>query len=158
MVMPGDVPSRCVTPRPKPLAWVDYIDTGNPAVTAFRRWLVSVPRVVREQAEGDIVALRELAAAGELDANESTTFEPVHSLPDLFELKWRFRRAGKKLVHVRQYHAEPSELPTSLVALHIHVKGLNGSKSEIKRRQDAEMAHARLRFIAGERSLWGQSH
>jgi hypothetical protein len=149
------VRSRCVVKSGVPLTWIDYFDLDDPSMQEFAEWLDALSETRRELVQGEIEGLLELAADRELDASDDRTFEPVASLPDLFELKWRFRRSGKPPIQLRQYHAEPSELPDSLVSLHRHIKQTHGTRAEIKTAQGQEMSKARLRFIAGQPTLWG---
>lgn len=146
--------SRCTVPVSPPLLWHDYVDVLRPDVVEFDGWLSSLPDVVREVYEGEIDALHEMAADGEIDETDDQKFEPVQRFPDIFELKWRFRRPGSRTVHLRQYHAEPSELPRYLIKLHLHLKDTSGPKQDVRDRQNQQMAYARLRFVAGQSANW----
>lgn len=86
----------------------------------------------------------EAAAAGELwdSGDETTRIKPIYSDPDVYELR---RRALTKAL--RFYHAEPFELPTSLVSLHRHIKSDSPS-------QQREIDFAVKRYRAGARRGW----
>ncbi len=147
------ITSKCTGKNKLPLTWIDYIQLDHESVTELEQWLMSLPELVRESFEGQIEALRDLAAKGEIGPLDETKLKPVVRHPELFELRWRFRHRKKK-TNVRQYHGEPSRLPDSLVATHRHIKRLEGSEAEIETWQNEEMAFAKLRFRAGEKSDW----
>lgn len=117
------------------------------------KWLGDLPELVRESFEGQIEALRDLAAKGEIGPLDETKLKPVVRHPELFELRWRFKHRKKK-ANVRQYHGEPASSPDKLVSTHRHIKRLDGTEEEVKTRQNHEMAHAKLRYVVGERSGW----
>jgi hypothetical protein len=149
----AQVSSKCTTKNKVPLTWVDYFQLDHESVIALEKWLADLPEVVRESFEGQIDALRDLAAKGEIGPLDETRLKPVIRHPELFELRWRFKR-GKKKTNVRQYHGEPSSLPDKLVSTHRHIKRVDGTEDEVQTWQNQEMAHAKLRYRAGESSDW----
>lgn len=149
------VGSRVTQRRSTPLEWRDDWDETNAHVREVQDWLDSLPPVMRTLREGEIEALRILAARGELVEGDTERFEPVARFPDVYELKWRFRSPGKPMRHLRQYHVEPSSHPAHLVAVHRHFKDVSGSKHEVKEAQNAEMAQAKLRALGRAHAEWG---
>jgi hypothetical protein len=101
---------------------------------------------------GDVLGRMRAAARGGL-ANDPDEFEPVRRQPELWEIKWKFRKVGE----FRMYHAEPMSDP-ELVALRFHEKETEGlTPDEIEALQDAEMDLAGDRYEAGENRRWGHS-
>jgi hypothetical protein len=147
--------SKVVQSQDPPLTWQDDWDDEHASVKELEDWLASLTETVRTLRLGEIEALRELAASGDLVLGETEKFEPVASFPHLFELKWRFRRAGKKPLHVRQYHIEPDEHPAWLVAVHRHIKGTHGGKTAVQERQNVEISQAQLRAVGRRSAAWG---
>lgn len=99
---------------------------------------------------GDVEGRMRAAARGQL-ADNRDEFEPVKTQPELWELKWKFRRVGE----FRLYHAEPAANP-DMVALRFHEKQTEGlTADEIEAEQDREMEVAADRFRTGESRRWG---
>lgn len=135
--------------------WRDDWDDGHEAEVRIQEWLDSLPPVMRTLREGEIEALRLLAARGELIEGDEETFQPVARFPDLYELKWRFRRKGKRDLLLRQYHMEPASHERYLVAVHRHFKDTRGSDQDVKDNQNAQMAQAQLRAVGRAHVDWG---
>lgn len=136
------------------MEWRDYIDESHVSVEAYKAWLLSLPLKDLEEVQEAVEALRQLAAAGEIEEGEKDDLLGDTSVdPRIFALKWRF--FGR---HIRQYHAEPEQLDQLLVALHVHTKPVNTRApavwDEVKRKQGFEMSFARLRYVAGFHSQW----
>lgn len=127
-----------------PFTWVDYVDPDHPSVQAFQTWLESLAPFARAHELGEIDELFEAAAAGLLyDTGDATSpIKPIREDPEIFELR---RTALSK--RLRFYHGEPAELPTSLVALHRHIK-------QAEPGQQLEVEHAADRYDAGRHDLW----
>lgn len=149
----AQVSSKCTTKNKVPLKWVDYFQMDHVSVIELEKWFADLPETVRESFEGQIDALRDLAARGEIGPLDETKLKPVLRHPELFELRWRFKYRKKK-THVRQYHGEPSSAADKLVSTHRHIKRLDGTDDEVKEWQNFEMAHAKLRYVAGQPSGW----
>lgn len=130
------------------MEWRSFRDDGHASVEEVAAWLESLKPFVRESLLGQIDALVELAATGEIvfDPNAQddpkAPLKPIWDQPELYELRWTL--LSKKL---RQYHGEPASHPDLLVDLHLHFKG-NGNT------QDQEISQAVLRYRAGERGVW----
>ena len=140
--------SRCTERRDPPLEWLDFDD--DEAERPFLEWLLSLPEVDRDLTIGRIIALRQLAASGEIVDGDTRHIKPIRRDPEMWELRWS--EAGAL---IRQYHAEPSELPRCLVRLHVHLKEIARTEPETTHLQDIEISWAMLRYRAGESSLWG---
>lgn len=147
------VSSKCTKKNKVPLTWLDYFQFNHESVVELEKWLADLPEVVRESFEGQIEALRDLAAKGEIGPLDETELKPVVRHPELFELRWRFKHRKKK-TNVRQYHGEPDSLPDTLVSTHRHIKRVDGTEEEVETWQNHEMAYAKLRYRAGETSGW----
>lgn len=147
------ITSRCTTKNKVALTWIDYFQSDHNSSIELEQWFASLPELVREVFEGQIEALRDLASKGEIGPLDETKLKPVVRHPELFELRWRFKHSKKK-TNVRQYHGEPSSAPDKLVATHRHIKRTDGTDEEVKTWQNQEMAHAKLRYVSGERSDW----
>jgi hypothetical protein len=99
---------------------------------------------------GDVLGRMKAAASGRLAENVDE-FEPVRRQPELWELKWKFKRVGE----FRLYHAEPGENP-ELVALRFHQKETEGlTPEDIQARQNDQMDLAADRYTSGETRRWG---
>ena len=111
--------SRCCVPQQQMMTWHDHVDPEHPSVVALDEWLASLPTFARAHEEGEIDALFEAAAYGELweSADASTPIKPIHYHPDVYELR---RKALKKAL--RFYHGEPEKYPRHLIKLHRHIK------------------------------------
>jgi hypothetical protein len=109
-------------------AWQYYIDQSHESVLALEAWLGSLPLFSRSHELGEIDDLFEAAALGELEdtGDARTPIKPIRSDPDVYELR---RKALSK--HLRFYHAEPSEIPDGLLALHKHMKDSGLQQDEI---------------------------
>jgi hypothetical protein len=141
--------SRCTIPRKQPLEWRPYIDENSEGFRGVNILIASLSDLDQEMLVGSILALRELAASGEIPENDEA-IGPVRLDPEIYELRWRMSGAL-----IRQYHAEPSRLPDLLVLLHIHQKATaTESDSLTTELQDAEISYAALRYAAGEKSDW----
>jgi len=124
---------------------VEYVDETHPSVVGLAAWLDSLAPFARAHEEGEIDELLEAAAQGELEesGDERTPIKPIRVNPELFELR---RKA--LVMNLRFYHGEPQALPTSLVALHRHIKGRGGPT------QQQEINQAALRYAAGRPTNW----
>ena len=145
--------SRCVSLPERPQAWVFWFDSTHPSVTQLQHFIDSLPEIERDDLWGRIQALRDLAAGGRLpDTPEFIKAMRPESasvaVPTLFELRWQVD-LSHQAVPIRQYHVEPDDLPDVLLALHIHIKRIDGDQEHITRLQDQEIAFARARFIQG---------
>ncbi|MFE5293008.1 hypothetical protein ACFQ8T_12575 [Isoptericola sp. NPDC056618] len=102
---------------------------------------------------GDVFGRMRAAGLGHL-ADDPDEFCPVRSQPELWEMKWKFKRMGE----YRLYHAEPGRSP-DLVALRFHRKDTDrfASSTEINQRQNVEMELAAARYEAGEDHRWGHT-
>lgn len=109
-------------------AWQYYIDQSHESVLALEAWIESLPMFSRSHELGEIDDLFEAAALGELEdtGDARTAIKPIRSDPDVYELR---RKALSK--HLRFYHAEPSEIPDGLLALHKHMKDSGLQQDEI---------------------------
>lgn len=124
--------------------WHDYTDPSDPSIAALEAWLNGLAPFARNAELGRIDDLMEAAARGELEdsGDERTPIKPVHKDPELYELRHR------ALKHqLRFYHGEPREFPTTLVAVHRHIK-------DSSRNQEQEIRKAAARYLAGRGSLW----
>lgn len=131
------------------MEWKDYIDPAHASVRELDEWVVGLAPFAQDFVLGEIAALRELAAAGDIPVGDRR-LDPIRVDPDVYELRWTL--LSKK---VRQYHGEPRRMPAELVRLHIHIKALiDGNQASTKAIQDAEIRHARLRYRIGERTDW----
>lgn len=139
--------SRCCDATRAPMTWVDFVDPVHPSVNDLDQWLHGLSPFARVHEEGEIEALMEAAAAGQLwDSGDATThIKPIRENPEVFEL--RRSALSKKL---RFYHGEPAELPRGLVALHRHIKTNDAA-------QQAEIEYAAGRYQDGRTTLWSQS-
>lgn len=130
------------------MEWRSYRDESHASVQEVASWLESLKPFVRDSLLGQIDALVELAAAGEIPFDEHAAddpkapLKPIWDQPELYELRWTL--LTKKL---RQYHGEPPTIPDLLVDLHLHFKG-NGNT------QNEEISQALLRYRAGEMGSW----
>lgn len=141
--------SRCTIPQTPQLEWRIFLDEDSDGCRSLAAFLMTLSEADRELAVGSILALRELAAKGEIPEDDDA-IGPVRIDPDLFELRWDMFGAL-----VRQYHAEPQALPDVLVLLHMHQKHLaTESDSLTKEMQDQEISYAALRYAAGEKRAW----
>ena len=135
------------------LEWQPFRDEGHPSVQAVGAWLGSMSQLDREAAVGDILALRALAANGAIVEGEDegyASLKPIRRDPDLFELRWYM--FGK---HVRQYHAEPPEMPIKLIDLHLHLKTIVPRDDAATRSaQDEEISWAQMRYFGGKSRQW----
>ena len=145
--------SRCSVRQTPDLEWRSYRDEKNHSVAAVGAWLSSLNEYQRESAIGDILALRDQAAAGQLvegDEDDFVNIKPVRRDPDLFELRWSL--FGK---HLRQYHAEPKRFPRLLVDLHLHIKHIDyKSRRRTTRAQEIEISYALFRYRVGDSQEW----
>lgn len=146
----GSSKSRCVLGRPFDLTWVDYVDSAHPSPIELDDWIDSLAPFARDSVLGQIDALRDLAAEGGIRDGDESRLKPIARDPDMYELRWKLLNKA-----VRQYHAEPRSLPTTLVKLHIHIKKSGASKVETKNLQNSEISQAILRHRGGIASHWG---
>jgi hypothetical protein len=80
----------------------------------------------------------------------------------LYEIRWTFtvlehRADGVKInreIEVRQYHAEPAELPFAFVGLHVHEKNTDPDQ-DIRALQNVEIDHAVALYEGGRGLRWG---
>lgn len=145
--------SLCNQKRTWPVPWRNYIDHSHVSVKEFNDFLESLSDFDRDELEGRIQALREMASYGTIPKT-SKQFENVSLYPDLFELKWTHHGKHRGGAHLRQYHSEPEVETRILVALHIHLKNVHGTPSEIRANQDQEISFAKLRHEAGRKRNW----
>jgi len=103
----------------------------------------------REMRLAQVVTTMKMAARGDLHA-EGEDIGPIWKTPDLFELRWNF---GRQLY--RMIHAEPARFPDHLIGLRFHEKSVVGTNADVRDAQDAEVAVAKLRYLAGDSSDWG---
>jgi hypothetical protein len=104
----------------------------------------------------------EIAMAGELVPVTEVKDISRGSSAHLYEIRWTFtvlevRADGVKAnrdVEVRQYHAEPAELPFAFVGLHVHEKVTDPAR-DINALQDLEIDRAVYRYDSGRSSRWG---
>ena len=124
--------------------WRDHVDASHPSVIAMDAWLKSLHPFERRIQEAEIEELLEAAAAGRLwdSGDAKTKIKPIRDKPEVYELR---RKALTKML--RFYHAEPTELPRSLVALHRHIKIDAPS-------QQREIDHAASMYVAARRAGW----
>ena len=136
--------SRCCRPADPPWDWIDFVDPDHEGVAEIERWLATLLPFVREHELGRVEELMEAAANGMLYASNDalTPIKPIREDPEIFEI--RHTALSKKL---RFYHGEPTSLPTSLIAVHRHIKT---SVSQ----QQAHVEHAADRYEAGRGSEW----
>lgn len=136
-----------------PYEWRDFIQWEHASVRDLGTWLLSLSQEDLADVQERMEALRQLAASGEIEAGNENELGPCSVDPVIWELKWTF--FGQ---HIRQYHAEPTSHPDLLVSLHMHTKPQDTSTPAIwqavRERQDQEMSHAKLRYLAGQRSEW----
>lgn len=135
--------SRCCIPVALPRTWQWYLDELNDSVIALDSWMQSLQPFSRYHELGEIDDLFEAAALGELEdtGDARTPIKPIRTDPDVYELR---RKALSK--QLRFYHAEPAELPDSLLALHKHLK--SGGV------QQAEIDFAVGRYKTGRNNAW----
>lgn len=82
--------------------------------------------------------------------SDGKVLEPVRLDPQLWEMKWKFK---KRLF--RLYHAEPTGQP-QFVALRFHQKDTSsGDDATIQRLQDLEIELASERYDNGQSASWG---
>ncbi|WP_260300803.1 hypothetical protein [Rathayibacter sp. PhB152] len=127
------------------MTWLDHVDDAHPSMRDLEQWLSSLTPWSRAHELGRVDDLLEAAAAGDLydTGDERTPIKPIRRDPEVFEL--RHTSLSKKL---RFYHGEPPELPSSLVALHRHIKSTAAD-------QEAQIEHAAERYEGGRSSTWG---
>lgn len=145
--------SLCNQKRTWPIPWRNFIDQSHTSVKKFNTYLQSLSEFDRDELDGRIRALRELASFGSIPRT-SRQFENISLYPELFELKWTHYGKHKGGTHLRQYHSEPEIEPRVLVALHIHLKDIHGTPKEIRANQDQEISYAKLRHEAGRKRNW----
>lgn len=145
--------SLCNIPRQVPLEWVDFQDYSHFSVVEFSKFIDALPSADQIDLLGQINGLKALASYGRIP-RKSSQFENVALYPDLYEMKWTFCLPGKVRTEIRQYHAEPATDPKVLIALHMHLKNLNGSVIEIRIRQNFEISWAKMRLEAGRKVNW----
>ncbi|MBD8101306.1 hypothetical protein [Plantibacter sp. CFBP 8775] len=137
--------SRCCSETSPPLVWQDLVDTAHPSVVEFTDWLSSLQPFARDFVTGQIAGLMDEASSGRLEdtGDEKTPIKPAHPNPEVYEL--RSTQLSKKL---RFYHGEPNQLPSFLVALHMHIKTTTAA-------QRPEIAHATSKYVQGAKTNWG---
>lgn len=145
--------SRCTSPRPTALIWVDLVDERHPSVEELEQYLESLSEVSRLEITGRILELNRLATIGQVPGARQE-FDRIARYPDLpiFELKWSHDVLGVVTL-IRQYHAEPVDRADILVALHRHIKK-QGSSAQVYPAQDAEIDFAQSRFEIGIKNGW----
>lgn len=144
--------SRCTVVRATPMTWRDFDDDTAPAIEEFVEWFTSLAPFNQTVLRGQIAALRQLAANGEIDFGDDEMLKPV-SFPDIYELKWTFLTTK-----IRQYHGEPGSQPDDLIRLHMHIKKhVDGDYEAEKALQSQEISQAALRYAGGVSSNWGIS-
>lgn len=134
-----------------------FLDSDHESLVELQDWLDTLSEVDRELVEEEIEDLLEAASRGRIPKPVYENLVRVGIDPMFLELRWLFRGLGKrsKDVPVRQYHAEPTELPDALVALHRHIKKWKGlTKAQRDELQETEMRYAKFRYIAGKSSQW----
>lgn len=148
--MPEARRSRCTLPRGIPLTWRDFLDHAHEEVLSFYLWLQGLNTVDQELVIGRIRALRELAAAGEIDEFDEDSLAPIRRDPDIYELRWR--ELGTL---IRQYHGEPPSLPDALVNLHLHIKRVSPTSPALTQdMQNIQISYAQLRYRGGASRGW----
>lgn len=148
--------SRCCSPSAPPMRWHCYWLGSHPEVIEVSEWLKSLPISLQESLIGEIEDRLDAAASGTLDpSHPGEPIKSVMSQPDLFELRWTLDPESGPKRELRQYHGEPLDDKTVLVATHIHLK-CEESVAETKRRQNASMEQAAYRFCHGTASKWGR--
>ncbi|MFZ4894249.1 hypothetical protein ACL9RL_07355 [Plantibacter sp. Mn2098] len=137
--------SRCCSETSPPLVWHDLVDPAHASVVEFTDWLSELKPFARDFVTGQIAGLMDEAASGRLEdsGDEKTPIKPAHPNPEVYEL--RSTQLNKKL---RFYHGEPSQLPTFLVALHMHIKSTTAL-------QGVEIAHATRKYLQSAETNWG---
>ncbi|MEN2739531.1 hypothetical protein ABCS02_17205 [Microbacterium sp. X-17] len=132
------------------MSWLDFIDQDNEEVLSFYLWLQGLAEVDQELVIGRIRALRELAAAGEIDEFDEESLVPIRRDPDLYELRW-----NELGTLIRQYHGEPPSRPEVLVNLHLHIKRISPTSEAVTEDlQNIEISHALMRYRGGESRSW----
>jgi len=136
--------SRCCQPTEPPLVWHVYVDTNHPGVEELDEWLNSLQPFARNHELGRLDDVFEAAAKGLLEdsGDERTPIKPISKDPEIYEL--RHKALSKSL---RFYHGEPDELPTTLVAVHRHIKTTTEEQEE-------HIVHAAHRYVDGRDSNW----
>jgi hypothetical protein len=136
-------------PQATDLLWRDYLDEHHDSTTELTDWIESLPPFAQSSVLGQIDALFELAASGQIQIGDEGKLRPIRRDPDLYELKWKLLSKA-----VRQYHAEPPQYPDDLVKLHIHIKSMRKTSAGTRAAQDMEISQAQLRYVTGESSEW----
>lgn len=130
------------------MEWRDYVDYESEGATEVLLWMSTLVSAVQDEVVGRILALCELAAAGELEAGDD--LQPIYRDPEVYELRWNFDDTL-----VRQYHAEPVRLPLVLAKLHLHLKHIATENDALTTElQNQQIAFALLRHRAGETRDW----
>lgn len=107
------------------------------------------PPVATAMMLGEVWARVRAAARGRLV--DSDRLSPIRSRPDLWELRWSFRRVGE----FRMYHAEPGARP-ALVGLVFHRKDVDGlDDDQVRAAQQSWMDRAAERHRHGADERWG---
>lgn len=140
--------SRCTTPSASPYVWEDFQDgvervVENELEDLMQEGCATEYEFTRRM--GRIHAVRERAAAGELDPPDE--LKPIRDRPEVWEIRWYFDERPFRL-----YHAEPNPHPSILLGLRYHWKqtedsnGNGLSSAEIDRLQDVHIDIASDRF------------
>ncbi len=149
--MPNPPPrrSRCTVPQTTDLFWREYVDEHHDSTIELTDWIESLQPFAQSSVLGQIDALLDLAASGQIHAGDESKLRPIRRDPDLYELKWKLLSKA-----VRQHHAEPPHYPDDLVKLHVHIKSMRKTSAETRAAQDMEISQAQFRYVAGESSEW----
>ena len=110
-------------------------------------WNVPVPEAEIQARIGELDAVIERAIHGELV--ERQELKPVQTDPELWEIRTYIN--NKK---VRIYHAEPQDFRNLMVGLRAHFKWVDGTESEISKRQNSHISLAARRFHEGQGRDW----
>jgi hypothetical protein len=145
--------SRCTQPRVDPAVWIDFKEPSNAQENLALSRILALSASDQQLVIGELVALKEFAARGQIAYGDENALKPIRVDPDVYELRWFV--CG---LHLRQYHGEPPELSDALIELHFHEKDVSSNDdATITNLQNIEISHARLRYVGGRHDLWGAS-
>lgn len=139
--------SRTASPSGAPYEWEYYTESAD---RVFENELDQClearcrTQLQFDAAHGEIEALHELAARGQLIDTDDRRATPVQLDPELWELRWSMGSTDQ----LRLYHGEPPGRPTALLALKVHWKWLavGAQASEVRAAQNLEISEASQRY------------
>lgn len=133
--------------------WERYKDEDGTTIVDDELYSIfaNLPTGEREMRYGEYYALLKRVEFGDIiDGGDPSELRPINKDPHLWELRWQWPDCL-----LRQYHAEPGELPNLLLAVKAHTKVVLLSQQQTHDKQDVEINEAVSRFVFGRRHSWG---